>query len=77
MTSSDIDNDTNLQMENGMLNQLCFRPVWEPQEVDIVGESRVFSAHVLEFVRVGTGHQNHSEIVAHSSGIMITKEYKF
>lgn len=49
-----------------MLNQLCLGPVWEPQEVDVLGEGREFSAPSLESLLAFVHDEAHSEIVPYS-----------
>lgn len=50
-----------------MLNQLCLEPVWEPQEVDVLGEGREFSAPSLKSLLALVHDEANSEIVPYSS----------
>lgn len=49
-----------------MLNQLCLGPVREPQEVDIFGEGREFSAPSLESLLALVHDEANTEIVPYS-----------
>lgn len=49
-----------------MLNQLCLGPVREPQEVDVFGEGREFSASSLESLLALVHDEANSEIVPYS-----------
>lgn len=54
------------KMVLSMLNQLCLGPVWEPQEVDVLGEGREFSAPSLESLLALVHDEANSEIVPYS-----------
>lgn len=49
-----------------MLNQLCLGPVWEPQEVDVFGKGREFTAPSLESLLALVHDEAHSEIAPYS-----------
>lgn len=49
-----------------MLNQLCLGPVWEPQEVDVFGEGREFSAPSLESLLALVHDEANPEIAPYS-----------
>lgn len=49
-----------------MLNQLRLGPVWEPEEVDVLGKGREFSAPSLESLLALVHDEAYSEIVPYS-----------
>jgi hypothetical protein len=56
-------------MIKGMLHQLCLGPMREPDKVDTLGESRIFSTATLEVLATISSNQAHTEIVSHSPEI--------
>jgi len=49
----------------GMLHELGLGPVWEPQEVDRLGERWVLPTPALEVLPAVTRYQAHTEVVSH------------
>ena len=48
-----------------MFNQLCLGPVLEPDEVDVLGEGRILTTHVLEAAVCVAHDQTHAAVVTH------------